>query len=113
MERIARVVPIKSRSALLELCDEIRAKSDQEKKAFMDTFGTGCERWYFQEIDGKPHLISVTEGTNLTNGYSLYESSNDPFFEWFSQRVQDISDIDLRKNPTGAVSELVFEMGNQ
>lgn len=113
MKQIARVVPVKSREALELLCNEIRAKSDEEKKPFFDTFGTGHERWYYQEIAGEPHLISVTEASELSAGHARYENSNDPFFVWFRDRVEELSGVDLRKTPTGATSELMLEMSNQ
>ena len=112
MNQIARVVPVKSREALQQLCDEIRQKMPHETQSFFNSFGTGYERWYFQEIDGKPFLISVTDSTNMSAGYDQYAHSSDPFFVWFSDRIKEISDIDLRENPTGATSELMLEMSN-
>ena len=110
MERIARVVPIKSKELLLKICNEFRSKTPKEKRPLFEPFGKGSERWYYQEIEGRPFLISVTESEKLTEGLAQYPETQDPFFVWFNSAIEQLTGTSLRENPTGATSELVLEM---
>lgn len=110
MERIARAVPVKSKHALLKLAEDISAWPISEKEAFFNHFGPGVERWYYQEIEGKPYLIAVAEGETLSEGFNKYQDLDDPYFNWFRDQVKQISGIDLTKNPTAADSEFILEL---
>jgi len=111
MERIARAIPIKSRAALDDFLEEYQKRIDRgDTDSLYKGFGGGIERWYYQEIEGKPYVISATEGNKITAGYEQYLETEDEFFKWFQEEIQKLSDIDLRKVPTGATSELVFEI---
>ena len=113
MERIARAVPVKSKQALTDFLSEYQTRIDKgDSDPLFEGFGSGSERWYYQEIEGKPYIIAVTEGDAVTAGYDQYPHTEDEFFEWFSKSIGELSGIDLRQTPTGATSELVFEIVN-
>jgi len=52
----------------------------------------------------------VAEGSNLEEGFSRYTDLQDPFFNWFSEQVLELSGVDLRQVPTAASSELILKL---
>ncbi len=111
MPPTVRAVPVSSREDALAVLDEIQQYPDaREKQEFRDTFGGTVEDWYYQEIEGRPYVIAVTDGGNLESGHSRYPDSKMPFFVWFRDRVAELSGVDLRENPKGAESEYLGRM---
>jgi len=108
MNTIPRAFPVKSKEAILEFAKAIDEWSTADKKVFMDAFGNSIERWYYQELDGKPHLISIAEIDNM-EGYKHLQNSDDLFTVWFRQQVVDTCGIDLTMEPKGPATELMFE----
>ncbi len=112
MPKVVRAVPIKSKEGLMNLAKGVANRPAKERKEFLALFGDGVEEWYYQEIDGKPYIIAVAEGTDLERGYSMYPELQDPFFEWFRAQVLELSDVDLREVPKAAPSEFVFKLSS-
>lgn len=114
MEQIARVIPVKSREALVQLAEEAKSRPEAERDAFFSLFGDGTtEHWHYQEIDGKPYVIAVATGPNLPEGFKQYPFLQDEYFDWFHQAVLEISGVDLRTNPLAAPSELIAIIGGK
>lgn len=109
MDRIVRAVPIKSKAALIELAKNVEQRPHTEKKRFLEYFGDAMEEWYYQEIEGKPHIIAVVEGDKLNEGFALYPTLDDPYFNWFRDQVLELSGVDLREVPKAADSEFIFK----
>ncbi|MEM7080632.1 MAG: hypothetical protein AAF513_18590 [Pseudomonadota bacterium] len=114
MQQIARVIPIKSKEALVELAEAAMQRPRAEREAFFSLFGPGTtEHWHYQEIDGKPYVLAVASGENLMAGFDAYERLDDAYFEWFSAEVLKLAGVDLRTNPLAAPSELVAEVNGR
>ena len=110
METYARVFPIKSKEALLELGRAVDEWSGQQKAAFFEAFGRGRERWYYQEIDGRPYVVSVAEAERLEAGFRWYATTQDPFSAWLRERVVALTDVDMSSKPKGPEAEFVYEL---
>jgi hypothetical protein len=112
MNMLARVFPIKSKAALVAFAKAIDEKSSAEKAAFFARFsGTVRECWFYQEIDGRPHVVSVTESSSpLEPGFDAYGKAKDPFTEWFRKEAKALTGFDLLEAPKGPPSELVYEL---
>jgi hypothetical protein len=109
MQRVVRAFPVKDKESLRQFGREIEAWSAETKRTFFSFFGSAREAWYFQEIDGKPHIIAVSEGEALNDGFVKMAQSTDEFTIWFRRRVMELSVFDLSKSPRGPASELIFE----
>ena len=112
MNMLARVFPIKSRAALVAFAKAIDERPDKEKEAFFGRFsGTVRECWFYQEIDGRPHVVSVTESSSpLDPGFDAYGRADDPFTQWFRKEALALTGFDLRRAPKGPPAELVYEL---
>ncbi|WDE03403.1 hypothetical protein SG34_018625 [Thalassomonas viridans] len=110
MERVVRAVPVKSKQALQAFAAQSAEWPAAEKKQFLSYFGDAVEQWYFQEIEGKPYVIAIAEGTRLSEGYAKYPDLDDPYFNWFSEQVLALCGVDLRKIPHAAESELIYTL---
>lgn len=110
MERVVRAVPVSSREALQEFAQQIAKRPQEERQRFLEHFGGAVEEWYYQEIDGKPHVIAVVEGEQLSAGFAKYPSLQDPFFDWFREGVLELTGVDLREVPKAAPSEFIFRL---
>ena len=112
MQQLARMVPVKSKEGLVELLRQANERPAEERHTFFSRFGDSTvERWYYQEIDGKPYVLAVAEGEHLMDGFAQYPELDDPYFNWFRDRVFELSGVDLRAVPTAAHSELLGEVG--
>ncbi len=113
MEHIARVIPVKSKEALMKLAKAVGERPKAERDTFLSNFGPNTiERWYFQEIDGKPYILATAEGENLGEGFAKYPELDDPYFNWFCEEVLELSGVDLRQLPMAASSTLITEIAN-
>jgi len=112
MKMLARAYPITSRDALIAFAKAIDEWSDDGKAPFFAPFGkTGRERWFYQEIAGKPHVISVVESaSSLDRGFDAYGKANDPFTLWFREQARELTGVDLLATPKGPPAELVYEL---
>lgn len=110
MERVVRAVPVKSREALEEFAQKIAKRPQEERRQFLAHFGGAVEEWYYQEIDGKPHVIAVVEGEQLSQGFAKYPHLQDPFFNWFRDQVLELTGVDLREVPKAAASNFIFRL---
>ena len=110
MQRIVRAVPVKSKESLTKLARASAEWPAQERQKFLSYFGDATEQWYFQEIEGKPYIIAIVEGTKLEQGFAKYPQLDDPFFNWFRDEVLEMSGVDLRQVPKAADAELIYEM---
>lgn len=110
MKRVVRAVRVKSKEALYELARKIEQRPDSERQKFVAYFGDAMEEWYYQEIDGKPYVIAVVDGSALSEGFALYPTLDDPFFNWFRDEVIELCGVDLREVPKAADSEFVFRL---
>ncbi len=112
MALLPRVIPVASKEKLQNFIDDIRNYPNKEERDdFVNTFGGAWESWYYQELDGKPHIIAITEGNNFDAGFAQYATSEQPFFVWFRQQILELTGLDMRQNPGGATSEHIFTFG--
>ena len=110
MERIVRAIPVKSKEDLIQLVKDIEEYPTSEKRKLLSIFGPSvCEQWYYQDIEGKPYLLAVIDGENLARAFGTYPKLRDPYFDWFRERVIELSGVDLAKVPTAATSEFLYE----
>lgn len=111
MPIIARVFPVKSKAAIAKLGKAIDEWDDDAKIEFARHFGVGgVERWFYQEIDGKPHVVSVADIDQPQDGFQFLATTDDPFTVWFREQVKDITGVDLTERPKGPPAELVYEL---
>ena len=114
MERTARAFPIKSREAVEAMCQELdRRFTSEDKKILAEEFELDCELQYYQEIEGKPYVITVIQGETLEKGFKDWAKTTNPFASWFREQVLAISGHELSKNPKGPKSDLVYELRAQ
>ena len=114
MTRDVRLLPVASREALLEFVEDIKNYPDTKaREEFVSLFGGAFENWYFQEIDGRCYVVAVTEGDGdaIQNAFAQYRGLDQPFFNWFNDRIDKITGISMRETPGGNSSEHVFEFG--
>lgn len=110
MTIVARAFPVKSRQAIIELSKAIDGWSDDDKLEFARHFGSnGVERWFYQEIEGKPYALSVADVDQTEEGFRFLATSDDPFTAWFREQVKALTGVDLTENPQGPPAELVYE----
>ena len=100
---------MKDKESLKQFGREIEAWSAEKKRTFFSFFVSAREAWYFQEIGGTPHIIAISEGGMLDDGFAKMAQSTDEFTVWFRSRVMELSVFDLSKSPRGPASELIFE----
>jgi hypothetical protein len=112
MNLLARVFPIKSKAALVAFAKAIDEWSADEKAAFFERFGGSArECWFYQEIDGRPHVVSVAESNApLAPGFDAYGKADDAFTQWFRKEALALTGFDLLQAPKGPPSELVYEL---
>ena len=110
MKTLARAFPITSKEALLALGRAVDEWSAEDKSQFFTRFGRGQEKWFYQEIDGRPHVISVVEAESLDEGFEAYGRGTDPFTKWFHEQVFKLTDVDMTRSPKGPPSELIYEL---
>lgn len=111
MEEVVRAFPVKSKEAIVELAAEIDRKFTSKDKAILaEEFGLDCERWYYQEIAGKPHVIGVARGSTLELGFANWGKTKNPYATWFRAQVLEISGVDLAEKPKGPPTELLYEL---
>ena len=109
METVARVFPIRSKQALVELGQKIDKWSVDDKREFFRLFGPSVERWYFQEIDGKPHVIAITRVDSARAGFEHLAAFTDRFTSWFRGEVLALTGVDLAANSRDPESEFIYE----
>jgi hypothetical protein len=109
METIARIFGITSREALIDFARAVDEWATQDKLEFFRLFGPSVERWYFQEIDGKPYVIAIARADNAAAGYQHLATSADPFTRWFREQVQELTGVDLTTMARGPASEFIYE----
>jgi len=102
----ARVYPTRSREAVLEFANELRARRD-ETRAFYEGFGVPREVWFLQEASEGPIVIGVTAMAE-PHRVQEYAETAEPFAAWFKQRVIDVTGVDPNQTPLGPPSEQVF-----
>jgi hypothetical protein len=94
----------------MELARKVEERPHSEKKTFLDLFGGAIEDWYYQDIGGNPYIIAIVEGEKLEEGFGLYPTLDDPYFNWFRDEVIELCGVDLREVPTAASSEFIFRL---
>jgi hypothetical protein len=109
METIARVFPVKSKKDVIAFAKEIDEWPAEAKASFIARFGQARERWYFQKIDGKPHVISIAE-IERPEGFADYAAADDEFTRWFLKRAKKLTGWSFKKAPQGPQSELIYEL---
>jgi len=112
MDRSVRLLPISSIDDAKAFVEEIRNHADSaQREEFVQLFNGAFENWYVQELDGKAYLVAITEGlqSDFESGFSQYAGLNQPFFNWFRDRILEITGIDMREQPGGLGSEHIFE----
>ena len=109
METIARIFGITSRQALVDFARAIDEWPTTEKLEFFRLFGPSVERWYFQEVEGKPYVIAIARADNATAGFEHLATSADPFTRWFREQALKLTGVDLAKAARGPTSEFIYE----
>ena len=110
MQMMARAIPVKSKKSLAEFAKAIDTWPPEERSVLLSRFGKGQERWWFQEIEGKPYIIVVTEADSLEDGYRFFETATDRFSTWFRAQVQALSDFDPGDKGARSFAEFIYEL---
>ena len=107
-----RLIPVSSKAAVLCFVDAVKNYPDtQARNEFVAMFEGAIEDWYFQEVDGRSYIIAVTQGdrVSIDSAFAKYKDLDQPFFNWFRDQILLLTGIDMREQPGGERSELLFE----
>ncbi len=110
MEIVARAFPVRSKEAAIELGRAIDEWPAEKKAPMAEAFGgDGREHWFYQEIEDKPHVVSVAIVADAAAGYEFLQTSDDEFTQWFRGQVAELSLVNLSDKPRGPASEFIYE----
>jgi hypothetical protein len=87
---------------------ELNGPRKQEFDESRQRFGLH-ERTFLQTTPQGDFVIVTLEGDNPLDSFKQMVGSNDPFLQWFFQRVNEIHGMDIRQVIAGPLPEMVID----
>ncbi|HWE64456.1 MAG TPA: DUF6176 family protein [Chloroflexota bacterium] len=65
------------------------------------------EHWFLQQTPQGDLLLAYMESPDFARALTQFSQSQDEFDQWFKQRLEAVTGVDLNNPPQGPLSELV------
>jgi hypothetical protein len=115
MQSIGMAVPVQpgKLERLRELARELREERSVEFRGFLERLQTSEEKWFLQEIEGRPHCILYLAAHDVARAFEALARSNHPFDEWIKKENAEIFGIDFSRPSSAPPPELLFDFALQ